>query len=540
MNLARHIFIVSRIHRLSCIFVLTVLLGISTICSAQIKLSDFNDFKHYTEENGLASTYILDIQEDKYGFLWIATGNGVTRYDGNHFTNFTNYTEDSIKFKIGYVESIVFDSSGKNLWIGSKEGIFYSSIDTVNFRKIDKLIPSLDFTLGKEANLLLDKDKILWATNLRDGLLRIDLKEKKHNKFSFVNDLQKDKFLLNNITCIAKDFGNHSILWLGTTAGLIRFNRITNEYQTYVYNNDPEMAQNRIRKIEVSDEEVFLGTWSEGLVILNKRSKQFRLLLPDSNKTRHLLILDLFKENDTTLWITTSDELIQYDLYTQTVKNEINHNEAKGILRGVSFVDSRGIIWYCSRKGLFKFDPQQSQNIFIELEKRAGVQSPFLIRKIIFSKDHYYVLGHMSSGLYEIDAKDYSFEVIDYPYLKKGKGPNTTFRDMVEMEDGNFLIISREITIFNPQTRQIKLSPLQIDHPHPSLQRVIRDQNDNYWIGTRAAGLFRLDFNNNTIKNYKEEFNEFGDGNYIWINRLYRDSKKHSLDRERVFKCFEP
>lgn len=54
---------------ISAIWYLILLLDISTICSAQIKLSDFNDFKHYTDEDGLASSYIRGVQEDKYGFL---------------------------------------------------------------------------------------------------------------------------------------------------------------------------------------------------------------------------------------------------------------------------------------------------------------------------------------------------------------------------------------------------------------------------------------------------------------------------------------
>jgi len=507
------------------IFMVFTFIAIITfsVCRAQIKPSDFNDYKHYTDENGLPSTYISVIQEDKNGFLWIGTSRGVSRYDGNQFTNYTHYYDNSLKHEMGFVGSIIIDEDGENIWIGINNGTLYTSIDTVNFQKIDKLIPSLQLKPEKTADLLLDEQKILWAA--KKGLLRIDLKGKKYNKFSFDNDLQKGKFRLNNLECLVKDPIDHSILWIGTHAGLIRFNRFTNEYQTYVYNNDLEMAQNKIRKIAVSDEEVFMGTWSKGLVIFNKRSKQFRHLIHNNPKKRHLLILDLFKENDTNLWITTNNGLIQYDLYTQSVRNIINHNEAKGIFRGVSFVDSRGIIWYCSGKGLFKFDPLQSQNIFIELEKRTGVQPHLLVRKILYSNGFYYVLGHSGSGLYKINANDYSFEIIDYHYQKKGRGPTPFLTDMVKMENGNFLVISAKITIFNPQTNQIILSPLQIDHPHPSAQTVIKDQNSNYWIGTREAGLFRLNFKNNTIRNYKEEFNVFRDGNHIWINNLFLDSR---------------
>ena len=149
-------------HYFLCMCVLIFLLIASTICSAQIKLSDFNDYTHYTVEDGLPSTFISGITEDKHGFLWIATGNGITRYDGNHFTNFKYYQEVSIQYEIGFVESMVFDSSREKLWIGSKAGILYTTLDSVNFRKIDNLIPILKFTTGDKADMFLDKNNMLW------------------------------------------------------------------------------------------------------------------------------------------------------------------------------------------------------------------------------------------------------------------------------------------------------------------------------------------------------------------------------------------
>ena len=98
-------------------------------------------------------------------------------------------------------------------------------------------------------------------------------------------------------------------------------------------------------------------------------------------------------------------------------------------------------------------------------------------------------------------------------------------RDMVEMDDGNFLIISgKKIIIFNPHNDESKLSPLQIDHPHPSLQSIIKDKDNNFWVGGREGGLFCLNYKRNTIVNFKEEFNSFRDGNHRWINSLYLDS----------------
>ena len=63
------------------------LLFLTQICYssfAQIKVSNFDNQIHYTKKSGLLSNYVGDIIEDKKGFLWIASGNGITRFDGSN------------------------------------------------------------------------------------------------------------------------------------------------------------------------------------------------------------------------------------------------------------------------------------------------------------------------------------------------------------------------------------------------------------------------------------------------------------------------
>jgi signal transduction histidine kinase/DNA-binding response OmpR family regulator/ligand-binding sensor domain-containing protein len=514
------------IHFFLCDFLLILLLIGPAIINAQIKQSHFNYFKQYTQEDGLASTYVSDILEDKYGFLWIANGNGVSMFDGNHFTNYTHYQDDSLQVELGFVESIVIDMSGENLLIAGKKGIFYSSIDTVNFVKINKFNPSITIPVGTVNDLVLDNQHQLWSANFDRGLSHFDLNGNEHNIISFNSDSLNRDSKLNSSQCIAIDPYDKNILWIGTLAGLIRFNSVSEEYQVFVYDNDSEMVQNKIRKIHVTNEEVFLGTWAEGLIVFNKKLKQFRQPLKNRYPNSHTLILDIYKENDTNLWITTSDGLIQYNVHSKSIKEIFEHNTNYGSFRGVSYFDSRGIIWFCSSKGLFKYDPLQSKNDFIELESRNSIQNGMLVKQIIKSKNFIYVAGQYSSGLYKINLDDYSFEVIRIPSFDYYKESGYLIMDMVEMDDGNFLLISgKKISIFYPKTQQTKLAPLQINHPNPSLQTVVKDKNNNYWIGAREGGLFCLNFENNSIKNYKKEFNIYHDGNHRWINSLFIDTK---------------
>ena len=526
MNIAKQIFSVLRIHYFSCAFVLLSMLIATTICNAQIELSHFDNYKHYTSANGLASTYINGIQEDKHGFLWIATGKGISRYDGNNFTNFTTYHEDSINHEIGFVNSLTIDSSGDNVWFGCDEGVFYTSVDTVNFQKIEHLIPSINISTEKTTEILFTDNNLLLIANIRNGLSIVDIKEKKLEKFSFIDESHKGNSKLNSLQSIIIDPTDNNIFWIGTLAGLIQFNITSKEYQVYVYENNQEMAQNKIRRIHVSGEEVFLGTWSRGLVVFNKQTKQFTQPVKDNHPDSYMLILDIYKESGPNLWITTNDGLIHYDVYSKSITKITDHNTNEGLFRGVSYIDSRGIIWFGYGKGLFKYDPIQSQNRFIELEKRNSIQNPMFVKEIIQLENSIYIAGQYCSGLYKLSLTDYSIETIKVSPFDFHKKTGYIIMDMAEMDDGKLLLISNDkISIFNPRTQHFELPSLQIDHPHPSLQSVVKDRNNNYWIGSREGGLFNLNLKNNTITNFKEQFSVFRDENHRWINSLYIDSK---------------
>ncbi|RAJ23055.1 YXYXY domain-containing protein [Gelidibacter algens] len=491
---------------------------------AQIEVSNFDNQIHYTKQNGLSANYVGGIIEDKQGFLWIANGNGIARFDGSSFTNYEYFNENDTDYKIGFVNSVVIDKFGKKLFIASEEGIFYTSIDTISFKKLNPFSSSNNLPIKRTNQILLENQNTLWATSHGDGLLKINIDSYEYDSFKFIDTSQNNTNQLNTIICIAKDPLNNDVLWLGTLAGLVRFNSVSKEYKVFVYNKNSDLAHNRIRKIYVSNNEVYLGTWGQGLVVFAKQNQQFMLPFKSSHPN-HSLILELYKENGPNLWITTNIGLLRYDIVTNTIKSSIEHSPSKGKINGVSFVDSRGIIWFGYGKGMFKYDPSLSTHKFIQLEERSNLQDPLLIKKIIPFNDFIYVLGHNGSGLYKINATNYSFETIKIAPSDDPERTNSNLRDMVKMDDENLLILSfNKLYIYNTRTQKFHLSRLQINHPSPSLQSIVKDKSDRYWIGGRFSGLTSLDFVNNTITNYKDEFNVYKEGNHTWINTLYLDN----------------
>jgi signal transduction histidine kinase/DNA-binding response OmpR family regulator/ligand-binding sensor domain-containing protein len=489
---------------------------------SQIEVSNLDNHTLYTTENGLLSNYIANIIEDKNGFLWIANGKGVTKFDGNYFKNYNHYYENETAFKIGFVNNIIIDDLGEKLFIANNKGIFYTSINKINFKKIHAVSSSANLSIKKINEILFSTQSTLWAASNKDGLLKIDIDKNEYKNFRFINTSLNDSKELNTIICISKDPTNSNVLWLGTLAGLIRFNTISNEYKVFVYNDNSSMAQNRIRDIYVSNNDVYLGTWSEGLVIFNKHNQQFKQPLKIKYPKSNTLILNFYKDNKQNLWITSTDGLLKFDIASNTLINSIQNQPVKGIIKGITYVDSRGVIWYGYSKGLFKYN---SQNKFIQLEERTNLQNPLLIKKIIRLNGFIYVLGYKGSGLYKVNPNNYSFETIKITTKNNQEIDNSILRDMVKMDEKSLLILSNDkILVFNTVTQKTKLSLLQIDFPSPSLQTIVKGKNNRYWVGGRRAGLTSLNFTNNTTINYKNEFHKYEEGNHIWINVLHIDN----------------
>jgi signal transduction histidine kinase/DNA-binding response OmpR family regulator/ligand-binding sensor domain-containing protein len=499
------------------LFNLLILLLFSNLnLFSQVQLSHFNESTRYTAENGLGSTYSSEIQEDAYGFLWIATANGVSRFDGNHFTNYEYFYKNLVAHKIGFVNALKIDNSGKNIYISTNLGVFNTSIDTIEFNLIHG-----EITAKKRVNdILFDAENNIWVAST-NGLIKLNADTHHKEGFTFENN-----FKLNQLQCLVKDSKNSSILWIGTLGGLIKFDLISKKYETYIFENKIEMAQNHIRKIAVSDKEIFLGTWNEGFIIFNKKTHQFTQPTIKKFPNTHKLILDIYNDNNSNLWVTSANGIIHYKTSSNRSIEIQNHDFKKRTIRGISFIDSRGIIWFGYKNGLFKYHSKPYKSNFLEFEPRTELETPFLIKEMIPYNNFMYVAGQYSEGLYKLNKDNNSIKTIKIPSFKYFDNKGYVVMDMALMHTKNILLISsNKIAIFNLETEKITLSKLQVNHPNPSFQTVLKDNNNNYWIGSREGGLFCLNFENNTIKNYKDEFNIYSNKNHRWINNLHIDSE---------------
>jgi ligand-binding sensor domain-containing protein/two-component sensor histidine kinase len=107
-----------------------VLLTFFSCCTSNVFCQSENTVivKKYTQKDGLSSYHVRKIIQDKWGFIWIATQDGICRFDGSTFVNYSKNSLDLRKISGSEVREVIEDTAGNLIWALSAEG----GVDAIN------------------------------------------------------------------------------------------------------------------------------------------------------------------------------------------------------------------------------------------------------------------------------------------------------------------------------------------------------------------------------------------------------------------------
>lgn len=325
-------------------------------------------FERITVDQGLSDNNAICIMQDRKGFLWFGTWNGLNRYDGYSVTNYYSDPGDTSSLSFNVIYQMHEDAQGK-IWVvivGSMLNIFNRYTDKFTRFKPDTLgvepivltnlrainedkegmmwvgnsvgeIGRFDKKTGRFlawnktgivfnsttikaarnpsiAKIYKDKDENLWlATN--NGLYEVKLGEKKYGSYSDVQLVQykhepgnENSLSSNQVSTIFED--SKGIMWIGTELGLNRFDRKNKLFTRFV--NDPDdstsLSNNRVSGIaEDRLGNIWVGT-RMGLNKLEKGQQRFIHFLHDPNDPHSLgsnVIFSLMIDRSNILWLAT-------------------------------------------------------------------------------------------------------------------------------------------------------------------------------------------------------------------------------------------
>jgi len=267
-------------------------------------------FDHLSIEQGLSQSTVMDILQDRRGYVWLATEDGLDRFDGISFKVYKHDPADAASLPSSFVWAVAEDATG-NLWIATSDGL--ATLDTASDRVVrqDKLAGQHIRALRFAA-----KQRALWVGTRDAGLLRLDLATGGLTRFA--HDAADAASLSDNrIYAIYVDSKDR--LWVGSDGGLDLLNADGKGFAHFAPRpSDPSsLSEAKVRAIIEDDAgALWVGTFSGGLNRLDPRTGRCEHFKHDANvagSLGHDQVRAILQDADHRLWIGTSGGLELFD-----------------------------------------------------------------------------------------------------------------------------------------------------------------------------------------------------------------------------------
>ncbi|MDO5971758.1 two-component regulator propeller domain-containing protein [Flavivirga aquimarina] len=510
----------------------------------------FNNFKfeNLDTADGLSSSTCLEIFQDKEGFLWFGTIDGINKYNGYEFEIYRSVLNDTTSISNNRINTIEEDKEG-NLWIGTSNGLNFFNKKTNSFVRVNlyKQI-SLSNNPRKIINDLFydEDDNTLWVAT-KNGIIKIILEDVYQNienlKFSYYTNDESDLHSLDNnsVNVILKDKDN--VIWLGTGGQYLnRYNSKQDNFERVYIASKKPYELNHIPKMVFndSDNDFWIGNDLSNLILWNKEEDSFRHM---SFIDYTVSIRDLYQDKNGLIWASTDGEglflldknenkILQHITNNLTDDFSLPNNKPSKI-----FEDKDGIFWIGSYdKGVSKLDLSQNSfgHYYYQPDNPNGLSEKIVQSVLQDSKERIW-LSTYDGGLNLFDEKNNSFQHYSY----SPNNPNSLSSNKIlytfETHDGNIWVCTLDggLNKFNPETTKVERflhderDSLSIGQN--SVWSGVEDSKNRLWLGLRTEGLNLFDPTTKKFYNYKNTSVKENSlvSNFVFF--LFIDSKNRLL-----------
>lgn len=489
------------------------------IANAQKNLIKFNNL---TIENGLEQGTITGIIHGKDGYMWIATADGLHRYDGYNFKIYRNDPNDKNSLPDNYI-TCIFEDGKSNLLIGLYNGeVCVLNKQNSTFRKLNFCKSSNSKEVVKPVTCIAEDEKGSYLIGVDEtGLVKFDTAKKNYRIFNTSNSLLKS----NQIKCISKDKYTGKFL-ICTSKGLAEYSSGTSAISFLEnLNNIPEQSFTTVLTPE--PQKILIGTYGKGLYqYIRGEDSASKLILPKAKGTRFItFLLKNYKEN--TIWIGTlggvvklrNSDAILYSNNPQNPESLIDNNTQTGL------IDKFGSLWIGTINGLSRFDQRL---------KKFHLFREFKWNDTLLNNNVYYIyedtdssiwLGTLSSGI--INFNPVTEKITAFPLVKDGTIETKMVRAILKDKSGQYWVGTRDagIFLFYPKTGKFKhikgIEGFEISNN--TIRCIFEDSEQNIWVGT-ANGLNLYNRNTNKFEVFRA-FEKIPNNNTVYQIEESNDSK---------------
>lgn len=452
-------------------------------------------FKHISIEQGLANTRILSILQDRQGFMWFGTAEGLNRFDGQDFVLLQSDADDPSTLSNNVIWTLYEDRTGY-IWIGTSGGLnrYDPATETITRYLHDATDPTslADDTVN---TVYEDQSGILWVGTGHGGLDRYDRESERF--IHYQNDPADPQSLSHNeVTGIGED--RAGTLWISTYGGGLNQlvpGKSANDPPTFRhFQHDPANPQSLSHdEIEVMNIDAFgyiwLGTWGGGLNRFDVKSETFTRYEyepddPDSLSSNTISAIATRANGD--LWVGTWDGGV----------NHFNRTSE-------TFVRSQN-------------DPADPSSL-----------THNAIRSLFISRDDLLYIGTAGGGVNQLDLRPNPFRYLSAKLGNPNSLSQNDVRSVLQDRQGVLWIGTQSAGLdsFDPNTGLATHYRNDPDDPaslsNNSIWSLAEDREGNLWVGT-FGGL-----------------NKFERASGRFVRYLNDPANPQSLSSDRVYTLYE-
>ena len=464
---------------------------------------------HYSTDDGLASNAISNMKQDGWGFVWIATWNGLSRFDGYDFYNYRTGTASHIPNLHNRIEHIVIDTQ-QNVWM-----LMYDSRVFVMRRSLDRIVNPFEGISGNEE---FRADRFIFATSGGDVL--VPIVDKGIYKMRVEPDGVKCQLITTgglHVTSMAEGYQND--IWLGTNEGIHRMDasNMTVERKGYFLDQSITCLYSNGYNIYAGSTsgKILSFAYGQDPVEIRHGGTLVSTILVDG----HGLIW--FGDSETGVCVLNPETGVERR-YTQTLK-QMNYDGYNG-----DFCEVNGTVWMYLNHGGFGYydrereelmyfhnDPSNpwdlsnvcnaslvtSDGVVFESTNRRGLEKLEIMKNTIEKR----LLIDNSEQLYDNDIRALCYDKRRQQLLMANKSGML----FIIGDDGSRTVITKSDS----------------GEPLRRIYGIMKDSKENIWLASKDAGLFRM-----TAR---------PGGGYAFTHFQHDDANPQSLSDDRAYQTVE-
>lgn len=492
----------NKINQLKMKFIIITLILFSSISIAQ---SNYH-FKKFSDVEKLSNNKVNDFFQDSYGFMWIATDDGLNRYDGHSVKIYKNIQGDDESLPDNDAMQVIEDRD-KNIWVACWNAIGKLDRKTDKFKRY-----GLDHLSFKSPptfySAILDNQGKIWFSTSELGLIRYD---EVSDQFVNIGLSELNKKSMWGEVRVVSQLRNGLILAADASDGLKAYNTATDKFDPFYLK--PNYSPQSIYHIHEGSTGSIWFSAEGGFIKYSPTQysvKEINLVEHSKINSGYSNITGIVEDTQGNLWVGVythglfkiDKQLKQFDQYVNNPGNL--HSIPDNKLNKV-FQDKYGIIWLAFIDGgIAQIDPNSNPFDLYEINLAKKNNNQTIIRSIAPSpvNQSELIIGTNSDGILSYDLKLNRAISLDIKDVSIKKDSNNYVNDLAVDYQGNiwYSINNSQLKKYNIITKKIEI----IESPH----------------------------NNKTAQPYRIFSIDISPDNKIWISSNYGVDRYDPLTKE--------